>query len=60
MKEQSPSFTHCTARDNKTGEQWQVDFDDKNGLTYQQAKALIDQWNRAQVNHKNEVTYFLT
>lgn len=63
-------FTTYTGKDNQTGETWTCLFDaldaklvgapeNTNGLTYDQASRTIANMNRAQANHKNEVTYSL-
>jgi hypothetical protein len=53
--------------ENATGKKYVIPFTDAdypasmNGqvLTREKAQKLIDGWNRAQVNHKNEVSYQL-
>jgi hypothetical protein len=48
----------CMAKANDgTGETWTVNFD--RPLTISEAQQKIREWNRAQTNHKGEVTYYL-
>jgi hypothetical protein len=53
--------------ENETGKKYVIPFVDADypagmkgqNITREQAQQLIDQWNRAQANHKREVSYQL-